>query len=173
MNFFETTSPEQEGVSNWNAGPLTKENSTEDCFNVEALQSIVFGETFENEGVEARELKYFALPPASRNPSDFERVNHISGNVAIVVSKRRKERILKRRAARKQFLLQFPRYSLPYQFRGERTKVQSRVHATGSRKRTSDGKFKTRRDDLMMLEPERNCTVLDLFGEDIQLNCPQ
>ena len=39
------------------------------------------------------------------------------------------------------FLMSYPRYSLPYQFRGERNKVASRVKASETRKRLEDGRF--------------------------------
>ncbi len=60
------------------------------------------------------------------------------------------------------FLMSYPRYSLPYQFRGVRNKVASRVKASETRKRLEDGRF----------EPKTGTTQDQVFPADIESNCP-
>lgn len=71
-------------------------------------------------------------------------IKHIqAGGPIIYVTKKRADRIAKRRKKRVAFLIENPEFSLPYKFRTKGPRHQSRSKSAKGRKRKDDGRFAT------------------------------
>lgn len=73
-------------------------------------------------------------------------IPHLIGGQTIFVSKRRHDRIMKRRPHLMHFLLANPRLTKPYCLREEKAKCRSRMVASKTRMRYKDGKFIPKQD---------------------------
>lgn len=80
-------------------------------------------------------------------------VEHLLGGMTILVTEQRKNRIMANRIKRERFLRANPRYTIPYKYRPDRKKHESRVKACHERKRYEDGKFvyAVQKSDLMAI----------------------
>lgn len=86
----------------------------------------------------------------SVSPDEKIAIKHIqAGGPIIYVTKKRADRIAKRRKKRVAFLIENPEYSLPYKFRTKGPKHQSRSKSAKNRKRKGDGRFATARSHLV------------------------
>lgn len=96
---------------------------------------------FQAQNKQSLEKSKFAIHTAVPQDEKIS-IKHIQqGGPTIQVTKKRVDRILKRRKKRVEFLIANPEYSFPYKFRTKGPKHQSRSKSAKNRRRKGDGRF--------------------------------
>lgn len=86
-------------------------------------------------------ISVFDRHTREKNENRIE-IKHVqAGGPTITVTKKRANRILKRRKKRFDFLIKHPEYLLPYKFRNHGPKHASRSKSAKNRRRKEDGRF--------------------------------